>query len=832
MKESLPIAGTTVSHYRILQRLGAGGMGEVYLAEDTELDRKVAIKFLSVESALDEGAKKRLIREARAAAKLDHPNICAIHEVGEDQGRSFIVMQFVEGETLGKLIQRKPLDLRESLDIAVQIAGALAEAHSRGIVHRDIKPQNVMITARGQVKVLDFGLAKIVQQKSLADSAAETDSLLTEPGMIIGTVPYMSPEQVRGETLDARSDIFSFGAVVYEMVSGHQPFAAESAAATISTILTKEPPPLARYSREVPGELERIVSKALRKDREQRYQTAKDLLIDLKSLRDHLEFEAKLERSKSPDLMAGAAVATNQEHEMVETASQPAVQTGDVAARTTSSAAYLISNALRNRRGLALVVATLVIAVAGIAYFAGRGKAIDSIAVLPFVNVSADPNTEYLSDGITESLINILSQLPDLKVISRSSVFRYKAKDVDPQAVGRELKVQAVLTGRIIQRGDGLSISAELMDARDNSHIWGEQYNRKLADLLTVQQEISREISEKLRIRLTSEEQRRVAKRYTDNVEAYQLYLKGRYHLNRLTDDGFMKGRDYFQGAIDKDPNYALAYAGLADAYNALSGWGALPPKEGYPRASAAAMKALELNDELAEAHTSLGTVKFFYDWNWSGAEREFRRAIEINQSYPDAHQMYSYYLSAMGRFDEALAEMRRAQELDPLSLVKIAGIGEVLFYKRQYDQAIEQYQKALEMDPNSGFAHWAIGNVYVQKGMYKEAISEYQRSIPLSGDSPDEPASLGYAYALSGKRREAQQVIDELKERSKRRHISPAIIAFIYMGLGEKDQAFAWLDKAYEERDSILVLLKVEPMFDSLRSDSRFAALLRRAGF
>ncbi|MEO8436329.1 MAG: tetratricopeptide repeat protein, partial [Pyrinomonadaceae bacterium] len=412
-----------------------------------------------------------------------------------------------------------------------------------------------------------------------------------------------------------------------------------------------------------------------------------------------------------------------------------------------------------------------------------------------------------------------------------SSVFRYKGREIDPQAVGQELKVRAVLTGRVVQRGDNLAISLELVDAQDNSQLWGEQYDRKLSDLLALQKEIAKEISEKLRVRLTGEDQKRVTRSSTDNAEAYDFYLKGRYHLNRLTDDGFMKGRDYFQQAIDKDPNYGLAYAGLADAYNRLSGFNALPPREGYPKARAAAMKALELDDKLAEAHTVLGAVNLFHDWDWSGAEKEFKRAVEINQSYSDAHQMYSYYLSAMGRFDESLYQMRRAQELDPLSLEKIAAIGEIFYLRRQYDQALEQYRKALEMDPNSGFAHWAIGNVYVQKGRYDEAIAEYQKSMPLSGDSPDEPASLGYAYGLSGKRREAHQVIEELKERSKRSYISPTLIATIYTGLGEKDQAFAWLDKAYDGRDSILVLLKVEPMFDSLRSDPRFTDLLRRVG-
>ena len=745
--------GTRLGRYEIRSPLGAGGMGEVYLAEDTKLRRKVAIKFLPPGSIASEQANKRLLREARAAAALDHPHICGIHEVGEEAGQSFIVMQYVEGETLDCRMKRQPLGFHEGLTIATQVADALSEAHWHGIVHRDIKPSNIMITSRGAVKVMDFGLAKIIKKARGVESEAETEALLSTPGAILGTIPYMSPEQVRGEALDGRSDIFSFGVVLYEMLSGQQPFASESVAATASAILTREPPPLARYLREVPAELERIVCKALRKDREERYQTAKDLLIDLRRLKQQLEVE--IERSAQlADGSNGAAGMGSGQRALAETVIE-------AAARQTVNTQPLAGR-LRQYKKMALVaLAALVMAIAVVIYFRGAGlgggAAIDSLAVLPFVNAGGDPDAEYLSDGISESLINSLSQLPNVKVMSRNSVFRYKGRETDAQAVGRVLGVRAVLAGRVMQRGDGLSISTELVDARDNSHLWGEQYNRKLTDILAVQEEIAREISTKLRSRLTGEEQKRVTKRYTENTEAYQLYLKGRYHLNRLTDEGFMKGREYFQQAIDRDPNYALAYAGLADSYNMLGGWNALAPKEVFPKARAAAMKALELDDTLAEAHTALGTIKLFYDWDWSGAERAFKRAVEINQSYADAHLMYGYYLSAMGRFDEALARMRRAQELDPLTLAKVAGIGDVLYYQRQYDRAIEQYQKTLEMDPNSGFAYWSLGNVYVQKGMYEQAIAEYQKAIPLSGDSPDELASLGYAYALSGRRREAQ---------------------------------------------------------------------------
>ncbi len=479
--------------------------------------------------------------------------------------------------------------------------------------------------------------------------------------------------------------------------------------------------------------------------------------------------------------------------------------------------------------GLALLV---LIGFVGFRYFNDAPKTpINSLAVLPFVNQNNDANTEYLSDGLAESVIYSLSQISELRVMSGNSSFRYKGKETDAKTIGGELNVQAILTGRIVQFGDTLSVSVELVSASDNSVIWGERFARQMSDVEKLQTDIAQVTLQKLRLKLSGANEQRFKKPQTENSEAYQLYLTGRYHLNRFTDDGFLKGREYFQQAIDKDPNYALAYVGLADSYNRLSGWNALSPKEGFPKARVAAAKALELDDELAEAHTALGTVKLFYDWDWQGAEREFRRAIEINPSYADAHQMYSFYLSATGRFDEALAEMRRAQELDPLSLEKIAGAGDILRYQRQYDQAIEQYQKALEMDSNSGFAHWAMGNAYVNKGMYQEAIAEYQKAIPLSGDSPDEPASLGYAYALSGRRQEALQIIDDLKWQSKRSYISPTLIAIVYTGLGEKEQAFKWLDKAYNGQDSNLVYLKVDPMFDNLRSDPRYADLLRRVG-
>ncbi len=811
----------TISHYRILEKLGSGGMGEVYLAEDTQLDRNVAIKFLPAESTTDEQAKKRLVREARAAAKLDHQNICSIYEVAEAEQQSFIVMQYIEGETLASKMQKKPLELKVCLEIAVQVADALAEAHSRGIIHRDIKPQNIMITARGQAKVMDFGLAKVVRDRSLSESEALTESLLSEPGTIIGTVPYMSPEQVRAEPIDARSDIFSFGSVMYEMVTGHRPFADESAGAVLSAILSSDPVPITRYSPDAPGELHWILTKALRKHREERYQTAKDLLGDLSNLKQRLDIEAELKRDA--DASGRGPLSAS--------ASATGVSTDEaVDARTSSSAEYLIGGIKRYKTGALVALAMTLIAAAGIAYFVSPEPAIDSIAVLPFVNQSNDPNTEYLSDGISDSIINRLSQLTNLRVISLSSVLRYKGQPIDPLAVGRELKVRAVLIGRMTQRGPDLAVSTELVDARDNRRLWGEQYNnRQLADLLPVQEEIAREISTKLRLRLSGEEQKRLAKRETENSEAYQLYLQGRFYWNKFTEDGFRKSIAYFNQAVDKDPGYGLAYSGLADSYSLLGELSYAPPKEVFPQARAYAEKALQLDEMLPAAHISLGIVKLFYDWDLIGAEKALRRAKELNPNNSDAYHFYGHYLQLAGRSEEAVSETKRGVELDPTKLVINAELGWAYYAVHQPDQAIAQGRKTLELDPNFVYAYWIIAQACEQQGRYQEAIDELNKARPISADWSWIIAELGYAYAALGNRAEAQKITRELNERMAHEYIDPVLIAYIYVALGEKDQAFAWLDKGYQERSGLIAWLKIEPKFDPIRADARFDGLLQR---
>lgn len=799
------LVGRSFGPYSIEKQIGSGGMGAVYLAQDVRLGRRVALKLLDSTLTADGQSRERFLREARLASALDHPNICTIHDVGEAEGRPFIAMQYIEGKTLRRLIDGRPLPLDSLLTITHQIADALSAAHERGIVHRDIKSGNIIVTPQGQVKVLDFGLARLVER-----SSGESDQNLTMTGQVMGTPASMSPEQARGERVDHRSDIFSFGCVLYEMATGQIPFKGRSSADVISALLTQPHTPAVALNKEIQSRLSSVIDRALAKEPEDRYQSVREMVPDLRQVVadaggfDHLFSSADMARGVLP---------------LVPTQRNP------------PRGAWRLVN--RPVVMVALIIAALSLIGVALTYFSRPRQplSIKSIAVLPFKPLGTEGRDEALELGMADTLIARLSNIREIEVRPISAVHKYTGLDQDAVAAGREQQVHAVLDGHIQKAGETIRVTVRLIRVADGATLWADKFDNEMTNIFAVQDSISERVAGALAVTLAGGERERLTKHHTENPEAYQLYLKGRYHLNRLTDDGFLKGRDYFQQAIDLDPNYAAAYAGLADAYQMLSGYNALAPNDGFPKAKAAAMEALRLDEGLAEAHTTLGVVKLLHDWDWPGAEREYKRAIELNQSYSDAHLMYGFYLAAMERFDEAHAEMRRAQELDPLSLAKIIGTGEILYQQRRHDQAIEQYRKALEMDPNSGLAHWAIGNVYVQKGMFEEAIGEYKKAIPLSGDSPDEIASLGYVYALSGRRREAQAIIEELKERSKQRYISPTIIAFIYGGLGDKDEAFAWLEKAYEGRDFILVLHKVDPTFDSLRSDPRFADLVRRVG-
>src|SRR5437588_4610223 len=754
-KRTLAGPGQKVGQYLIEALLGAGGMGEVYLAKD-KLGRKVALKLLTQALNRDESSVARFQQEARTLLALNHPNIVTIYDIGQTDTAYYIASELIEGETLRQRLVKRDIDLQEVLEIANQIASALAAAHMKGIVHRDVKPENVMIRQDGYVKVLDFGIAKLTEQFAAADLEAPTmRQVHTAEGTVVGTAPYMSPEQARGLTVDARTDIWSLGVLLYETIAGRTPFSGDTTQDVIDSVLQKAPPPLARYARDVPEALEWIVSKALRKDRAARYQTAAELLVDLKALKKKIEFAT----SPGSEATGGGALQSTRVPSSDSRTDAPA------ALVPTSSAEYIVTGIKSHK--LAVIICLLVLA-AGIvglgAYLHARNTevAIESIAVLPFANQSHDPDTEYLSDGLTESIINSLTELKNLRVIPRSTVFRYKGKE-DSLAAGHELGVRAVLTGRVTQRGDSLIVSAELVDVRDNKELWGVQYDRKLTDLVALQNEITRNVSRKLRARLSGADEQKLAKNYTENVEAYQLYLKGRFYWNKQTEEGFRKGIDYFNQAIRDDPNYALAYAGMSDCYALLSDFGFVPPGEGFPKAKEAATRALAIDEKLAEAHTSLGLVKRDYDWDWSGDEQEFKRAIELNPNYPTAHQWYAVYLSASGRHQEAIAEIKRALELDPLSPLVNSVTARVLYLARRYDEAIEQSRKTIEMDPRFATAYQNLGQSYEQKGMHAEAVATFQeldRVVPGHG-----LGFLARADALAAKTDEAQKILALLKE-------------------------------------------------------------------
>ncbi len=833
------VTNTTLSHYRIVSKIGAGGMGEVYLAEDSRLHRKVALKILPVEMAAHHDRMRRFKQEATAAAALNHPNIAHIYEIGESGGTNFIAMEFVEGMTLREKIHSDKTELRKLLRYLQHTAEGLAKAHTAGIVHRDLKPDNIMITRDGHAKILDFGLAKLVEPQlsdagageNLGDAATAIMQQHSTPGMIMGTVGYMSPEQAQGKTseIDQRSDIFSFGCILFEAATGQKPFAGDSVVKSLHSLIYEPTPQIKDLNPLAPSDLQRIIRRCLAKDPEERYQTIKDVAIELKELRRELETGSTDPDSTVPSPVSSAMpLSTN-------SGSMNSLTSAGSGLPTVSSAEYVVQRLKRHKLGLAIALAILIGGVTLFAYFLharNNNRAIDSIAVLPFQNKSSGADTEYLSDGLAESLIYRLSQLPNLKVSPTSSVMRYKGKETDVKTIASELGVSAVMTGRIAQRGDSLTISVELVDVRNNKLLWGEQYDRKMSDLLATQREIASTIAEKLQVRLSGGDDKGITKRYTNDNEAYQLYLKGRFYWNKRTGEGIRKAIELLTAATEKDPNFALAYAALADSYVISSNYTGARPAETMPQAKAYAKKSIEIDGTLAEPHAALGMVTWYFEWDKNGAEREFKKAIELNPNYPTAHHWYSRFLRGVGRQDEAFSEIKRAAELDPLSLIFLNNIAEIYLDRGDLTASFNTCQRMNELDPGFWSAHSVLGIIFVKQGRFTEAKAEAQKAVELSNRSGGSLALLGYVIARSGRRDEAQSVITELEKKFAEKTADARDLAIVYAGLNDKDKAFEWLEKAYQYRSFQLGNLRLEPLLiEALSGDPRWADLFRRIG-
>jgi TolB-like protein/tetratricopeptide (TPR) repeat protein/predicted Ser/Thr protein kinase len=793
-------AGSQVGNHRILSALGAGGMGEVYLAEDTRLGRKVALKVLASHLPADVQSTARLRREARVASALDHPNICTIYEVGAAAGRSFISMQYVEGDTVQRLLEEGPLKVDRLLSVALQVAEAMRAAHAHGIIHRDIKPSNIMVTSRGEVKVLDFGVAKL-----LGPDSSGLEPELTSSGTMVGTPAYLSPEQAGGVPVDRRSDIFSLGIVLYEMATGRVPFTGSSATDVMHAIIHEPHPTVRVADAEIPAGLATVIDRALRKAPAERYQSAEEMIAALRAVTESIDASA--------DHIAHDAQV-------------------DALARSSSRVAKAIPAWLRRserpawRVGLGVGLIALIGVIAGIVGRPVRSTAIDSVAVLPFTHAGGD--LEHLGDGLAESITGQLSQLSQLRVIARSTMFSYKGRNLDPGTIGRELGVRTVLTGQLVQQGDVLVVRLELVDVQDGSRIWGDQYSRPFSQIFALPGELAVDVSRRLRPRLGSEEKQLLTRNYTQDPQAYQLYVRGRYFFNKVTVEGAERAIGYFQQAIERDPTYALAYAGLADSYLMLRGYGIRPVEETVPKARAAALRAVQLDPDVAETYVTLGLLKM-RTRAWADAAADYRRAIELNPNSARGHHLYAMQLVGLGRYSDAFEQLRRALDLDPLSLPINTDAGRIFYFTRRYDDAIASYRKTLEIDENFAMVHLHLGEAYEMKQMYAEAIAEYRKAQSLGGRIP--AARIGRAYALWGKTAQAREILDEFEETSKTGFVPYFGMTVLYAGMGQNEKALAWLERQLEAGVGDL-FLKVDPVYDSLRSEPKFRLLQQRAGF